>query len=285
MPRLIMKSLKGMGTYYAPGIKHVTGRLDDATEVSLYEQAHCYLQPSRGEGFGLQPLQALAVGRPTILTNAHGHESYAHLGIGIEATPTKADYFIYGDAGMWWEPDFEAVCEAMWDVYEHYDDHAATAAVSAEIIAKDWTWAKTTEKFVAAFGNELTKEYTGDGRWKRTEHRLFRIRTLEDHMSHAAGKFRYFEKGKDYWDLSDIKRILFDAGKLDPECLVDEDHGLAPEQLDGLDEYIAAKSHCPHCQQILNTRPMRGDLIYENMLLKEQVEELEKALAERAPVA
>src|SRR5207253_4244263 len=75
-PRLLMKSLKGHSDYWAPNVDHMTGRMSPLAERDLYAAAHCYLQPSRGEGFGLQPLQALALGRPTILTGAHGHESY-----------------------------------------------------------------------------------------------------------------------------------------------------------------------------------------------------------------
>lgn len=278
-PQLIMKSLKGHGEYYAPGIKHVTGKLEAGDENELYRRAHCYLQPSRGEGFGLQPLQALAVGRPTILTAAHGHESYAHLGIGISSEPTKADYFIYGDAGEWWEPNFEEVCEAMWDVYENYDVHAEKAKASAAEIAKNWTWAQTTDQFLEAFGGELSKPYTGNGTWVNTEPHLYRIVLLEDHVSHAAGVTREFIAGQEYWDLADIKRILFDAGKLDPVCLVDDDHGLAPEQLEGLDQYIAHKSHCSKCGQTLNSRPNLADKYYIEALEK-RIEELE---AERTP--
>ena len=74
----------------------------DSEELDLYRSCHAYLQPSRGEGFGLQPLQALALGRPTILTNAHGHASFAHLGIPLDSTMQKAAYFtpVPGGVGL-----------------------------------------------------------------------------------------------------------------------------------------------------------------------------------------
>jgi glycosyltransferase involved in cell wall biosynthesis len=251
-PRLIMKSLQGHGEYYAPGVDHVTGRLDPQVEADLYASAHCYLGPSRGEGFGLQPLQALAMGRPTILTNAHGHESYAHLGIPIDYSLVKAGDFMAGDAGQWWEPDFEQLCEAMWDVWNNYTPHLARAKESAAIIAKDWQWSNTADTFVDIMGDEMVKPYTGDGTWETPEQQLFRIRVLHDFTHSVAGRTRTFYAGKDYYDIAEIKRILFDGGKLDPECLEDADPGLAPNQLPEIDRYRALHEHCPTCGQPLN---------------------------------
>lgn len=264
-PELIMKSMRGHGEYYGPGVRHVTGRLSASAEVDLYKSAHCYIQPSRGEGFGLQPLQAMALGLPTILTAAHGHESFAPLGVGISAKPTTADYFIFGDAGEWWEPNFDELCEAMWDVYENYTHHVDRAKVSAATIAKDWTWERTADTFIAHMGDELTKPYTGSMTRVTPTPRLFKIVTTVDHLSNAAGVSRYFERGKVYYDIADIKRILYDAGILDPTCLEGDDLGLAPQQIDGLDEYKASRSYCPTCGEQLNTRPTYADALYAEM--------------------
>jgi hypothetical protein len=278
VPRLIMKSLKGHGEYYAPGVKHVTGRLDPLEERDLYANAHCYVQPSRGEGFGLQPLQAIALGRPTILTNAHGHESYAHLGIGLDWEPSSADYFMFGDAGEWWEPNFDEVCEAMWDVYNNYDAHCARAKESAEVVARDWTWKNTTDQFLAAFGDELTKPYTGSGVWRKKEARLFKVVTLRDHHMNAAGIDYQFLAGQEYYVVSDVKRVLYDAGMLDPICLTDDDLGLAPQQLESLPEYLAHKSHCFTCGQELNTRPNLADKYFQHDEMQREIDRLNREL-------
>ncbi len=70
--------------------------------VAIYADAHCYVGPSRGEGWGMQPLQAMAQGMPTILSDAHGHSEFSHLGIPIPCGLSKAGMFLYGDAGTWW---------------------------------------------------------------------------------------------------------------------------------------------------------------------------------------
>jgi hypothetical protein len=193
------------------------------------------------------------------MTDGHGHASYAHLGIPISAKPSSADYFIYGDAGDWWEPDFDELCEAMWAVYNDYEPYAKQAKFSAEVIRSRFTWKHTTDRFLELMAEPMGVPYTGDGSWCEAERRLYKIIVTEDHSSHAAGVFREFKKGQVYYDLADIKRILFDAGKLDPACLEEDDLGLAPEQLDGLDEYKASRAYCPHCGQRLNTVPTRSD--------------------------
>jgi glycosyltransferase involved in cell wall biosynthesis len=159
VPRLILKAprgdteVNGVSTF-GDRIEIVSGKLDADAEVALYEGAHCYLQPSRGEGFGLQPLQAIAQGIPTILTNAHGHESFAHLGLGIGSKMSTADYFVFGDAGEWWEPSLEDLCEQMWAVYNDYAAHEAKAFDSARVVAAHWTWERTGHQFLDALGRD-----------------------------------------------------------------------------------------------------------------------------------
>jgi glycosyltransferase involved in cell wall biosynthesis len=265
-PVLVMKSLKGHGEFYASDTRHITGKLSPVDEASLYADAHCYLGPSRGEGFGLAPLQALAVGRPTILTGAHGHASYAHLGIPLSSKPEPADYFIYGDAGMWWEPDFDELCEKMWEVYRNYDAHALRARENAEIVARDWTWSKTTDRFLEILGDRLDRPYTGNGKWHQCERLQYRIVTAQDFKSEIMGRTLFFEQGKEYYAPADVKRILFDAGVLANECLEGVDHGLAERQVINLGKYRADHSYCPTCHQQLNSQPTKADVLYEQRL-------------------
>lgn len=273
IPRLIMKSPRGESDKPRHDrVTQVAGRIEDAEEVALYGAAHCYLQPSRGEGFGLQPLQAIAQGLPTILTDAHGHESFAHLGVGISAELAKSAYFIYGDAGDWWEPSFDELCEAMEDVYLRYDKHLERAEVSAETVAKEWTWADTTRKFLDAVGRDRLGPYEGRAEWYETQRRRYLVITNKDWTCDIAGITYHFKAGEEYWELADVKRILFEAGLLAPSCLHDYgkdgradgtfDTGLTEEQAAKIDRYTAAHEHCPSCGQRLNSRPTKSDELF-----------------------
>lgn len=273
IPRLILKNPKGEEYVEHNDERYpiildeqcemIAGKITGEDEIALYEQAHCYLQPSRGEGFGLQPLQAMAQGLPTILTNAHGHESFAHLGIPLGYSMSKAAYFIFGDAGQWWEPGFEELCEAMWEVYSNYEPHREAAHQSALKIGETFTWEHTARNFLDALG-EL-KEYDGPHEWVDPEVKRFRARLVKPWACSIAGASYQFEGGKDYWIFADVKRVLWEAGLLDPECCGDEDGGLSPEQVAQIEEYTATHGYCMLCNQKLGSGVHKSDEIYAEM--------------------
>lgn len=258
-PYLTMKSPKG-GEFSGPRIEVVSGRISSEAEVDLYAGAHCYVQPSRGEGFGLQPLQALAQGCPTVLTAAHGHDAFAHLGLGISATPAKSAYFIYGDAGDWWEPDFDELVDQMRWIYDNYDDACVLAKESAAVVANEFTWANTAARFVAAVGEDrLATPYSGDGAWHEPVRLRYEVITARDWYCEIAGRSFAFKRGESYQELADVKRVLWEAGVLDPLCVEGDDTGLAPQQVAELKKHSASERWCPTCGQGLNSRETRAD--------------------------
>lgn len=266
-PLLVMKNPRNESFPQRGWLSVIPGHISEADEVELYAQAHCYLQPSRGEGFGLQPLQAMAQGCPTILTDAHGHESFAHLGIGISATMTKAAAFLFGEAGDWWEPSLDELCEAMWGVYQDYAVQVERAKESAVHIAKHWAWANTAEKFITILGDHLTLPYEGDGTWRNPIQKVYRVRTFGDHLFDVGGEMYQFIAGVDRWVPADIKRQMFERHILDPECCrPEDDHGLSVEQATQLDDPLAPHHWCKTCGQHLNAGPTRADAIEASFL-------------------
>jgi hypothetical protein len=214
-------------------------------------------------------LQAIALGRPTILTDAHGQASYAHLGIGIGTQAAPAEYFIYGDAGEWWEPSYDDLCEAMWDVYKNWGAHADQAKKSAAVVADEWTWSNVTDRFVDILGPEMTKPYTGDSTWRETSKKLYEIVTDRDWSCDIAGRKLVFDRGVSYWEPADVKRILFDAGLLDPVCCGPGDQGLTELQAAQLGAYRASHRTCPTCGQDLNAHDSESLRIELQMALDE----------------
>lgn len=265
VPTLTLKSPKG-GDFYGPRVRMVSGRLTDTEELDLYANAHCYLQPSRGEGFGLQPLQAIAQGIPTILTGAHGHAAFAHLGWPVSARLVPSDYFIYGDAGDWWEPDLDEMCDQMRWVYDHYDAACAHAADAATVAAAEFPWSKCAATIL---DHVPTGPYTGAGDlarpdlWRTPDSLLYMARVLRRWTADIAGRRHVMEPGEDYWVPADVKRILYEAGRLDPTC--EDGAGLTVEQVAALGGYRYDTSFCPTCDQQLNTGVRRQDVILAEM--------------------
>lgn len=259
IPRLIMKSPQGKEPVDHPRVMMISGRLTADDEIALYESAHVYLQPSRGEGFGLQPLQAIAQGIPTILTNAHGHAAFAELGIPLSATLAKAGYFTAGDAHDWWEPDFVELCDQIRWVYDNYTTALDTAEQSAQIVADTLTWRHCAQRLIDAIGPEHLGPYTGTGEWHKPAVRLYPVVLDRDYGADIAGIAYQWTKGETYYETADVKRIMWENGVLDPVCLQGTDAGLHPRQLAATDAYSGAHSYCRECRQRLNSQPTEAD--------------------------
>jgi glycosyltransferase involved in cell wall biosynthesis len=260
-PVLIIKSTEPYDTQgLNDGVQNVTGWLSDYEEQELYASAHCYLQPSRGEGFGLMPLQAIAQGCPTILTAAHGHAEFANLGWPVKAGRSEADYFIHGDGGQWWEPDLDQLCARMDEVYRDYDLAAKEAKVSSDLAHQVFSWERCAERTVEAIGEDhFYTPYAGSGAWKVADIVRYPVIVANFWACEVAGAHYQFHPGRTYYETADVKRILYEANLLDPAC-VDPGHpdasGLTAAQLERFGDYSASQSYCHHCGQKLGSGEM-----------------------------
>jgi alpha-1,3-rhamnosyl/mannosyltransferase len=114
----------------------LAGRVDDVALVTLYRGATCLLFPSRAEGFGFPPLEAMACGTPVVAAAAGSLPE------------------VVGDAAPLVQPE----------------DHAALADAVAHVLAdpEPWrarglaraaafTWARCAEHTVAAYRAALAR--------------------------------------------------------------------------------------------------------------------------------
>lgn len=253
IPRLLMKNPKGE-SFSGGNVEVISGHISPEEEVDLYASAHCYVQPSRGEGWGMQPLQAMAQGIPTILTNAHGHEPFAQYGIPLQAELAPSRYMsMFGDSGNWWEPNYDQLCAAMWLVYNNFTIYRDIATRNSDVVRREFDWRHCGERIVDVIGEDnLTEDFDPPPtKWSTPDPKLFRVITLRDWKADIGGIVRFLEKGKEYWVPVDVKRILFEGGALDPVCL-DNTDGLTELQLERLGIYIKEYSKCPTCGHSLN---------------------------------
>lgn len=200
--------------------------------MRLYEMANCYLAPSRGEGFGFQPLQAIAQGCPTILTDAHGQAQFAHLGIPIRADLSQSRGFVHGDAGQWWEPNFDDLCAGIRDVYDHYEDHCNVARFNAVRCAREWSWKLPGHMLLDALDDLDGELITKDGEIE-PEQRRYLMRVSADSKCTIGGVYYEFLRGQEYYEVSDVKRVFYDAGLLDKSCINLGEQGFSPKELAG----------------------------------------------------
>jgi hypothetical protein len=256
-PVLVVKNRSHQTKIRGEGIVEISGTMSPADEINLYANAHAFLGLARGEGWGMMPFQAMAQGTPTILHDAHGHHEFAHLAaITIGGGMSKAEPFIFGDADKWWEPDFTEVCEAMWDMYCNYEDYLAGAKHAAEVIADEYTWKDSAQKLINAMGGESALDLPDltTRNWYEPTIQLFHIVPSRNCSYEVNGTTYKFQKGEDYWEFGDLKRMMFENQNLDPSCLADiHESGLAERQMDEVVRYKAQHMRCRECGQRLNT--------------------------------
>jgi glycosyltransferase involved in cell wall biosynthesis len=215
-----------------PGVILVNSMVSEDELLAHYGAAHCYVSASRGEGFGLQPLQAMAQGCPTILSDAHGQHQFAHLGVPVPCGFSPSYGFVHGEAGDWWEPDFDALCAAMADVHDNYADHLQRAEANAAVVRDEWNWTLATEKLLAELG-DLTGEMIPAGRMidPSEYERRFVLRVSKHTPCHIGGVNFDFWPGTDYKETADVKRVIYDAGLLDESCIDPREPGFSNAEL------------------------------------------------------
>src|SRR5947209_18940332 len=79
-PRLILCGDAGWGDVSLPRDVEITGYVDRTRLRELYRHARAFVYPSRYEGFGIPPLEAMACGAPVIATRTGAIPEYAEGG-------------------------------------------------------------------------------------------------------------------------------------------------------------------------------------------------------------
>lgn len=116
----------------------------------LLGEADCFVFPSRGEGFGYPPLEALATGCPTIIPNSSGMAEYFNPRYFMEVKtkgkiPALYDRFDPDEAGSMDDIDRESLKKAMRDAYQNREDHFSDAVFGSIWVRENYTSAKTAQ--------------------------------------------------------------------------------------------------------------------------------------------
>ena len=116
----------------------------EADLADLYRRAHCFVLPTRAEGFGMPFLEAMATGLPVIATDYGGHLDFC----------TKDNSYLIRNRGLvdsdpacfpniasqWGDPDEDHLIELMREVYRDYDRALALGQRAWKTVAQGWTW-------------------------------------------------------------------------------------------------------------------------------------------------
>lgn len=160
--RLAMKSNKPLDVPDDPRIEVVTNFLDDAALLDFLERLDVYVLPSRGEGFGLTGLEAMATGLPLIATNWSGPVEYLDPAdshpLAYKLVPARMSngvrYF-----GEWAEPDYEHLRQLMRQSVENRAETRDMGLRAGRRVHRNWTWEKAARQLIG-YLDELAEGYT-----------------------------------------------------------------------------------------------------------------------------
>lgn len=118
--------------------------------VKLLRSADCFVLPTQGEGFGLCPVEAMAVGTTTICTNWSGPADYLDDWGAYKLGYKLEKHKIYGRRGLYEYavPDREHLKELMWHVFTHQDEAKEKGKYAAAYVAETLTWTHTAHEIM-----------------------------------------------------------------------------------------------------------------------------------------
>lgn len=124
----------------------------DAEMWKLYALSDCMVYPSRGEGFGLIPFEAMATGLPTILPLFGGTSEFAHFGY-----PISNSRWVKSDAnehpGLWMDHDRDELADLMLHIYTNYDRYSGQAYKNAVLLHSEYSWKKIAQMAIERIVN------------------------------------------------------------------------------------------------------------------------------------
>jgi glycosyltransferase involved in cell wall biosynthesis len=146
-------STMNMKTPYMGEYKNVEVVNEAYTQEQLFEllkRADCFVYPSRGEGFGIPPLEAMATGLPVIAPNAHGVSEYFNpefmLDVEHPLDPARYDH-IQEDVGNFVKCDIKDLAKKLQEAYNKREEYRAKAEDISKF-ARNFTMKKAVKSLI-----------------------------------------------------------------------------------------------------------------------------------------
>ncbi len=134
-------------------VEYTVDSLPPELYTNIMQKIDCFVYPSKGEGFSIQPREAMALGTPTIVTNNTAQKTICNSGL-VECVNSNIEQASYYDVwnnafiGNNFDCTVEDLADAMLKVYENYDNYLKNSEA-----ARKWATQYTYENLKARYIN------------------------------------------------------------------------------------------------------------------------------------
>ena len=119
---------------------------------ALYRSADCFVTASRGEGWDMPLMEAMACGLPAIATDWGAHHEFVHPGIAyplaVRGTVPAVAKCPYYEGFSWADPDPVHLRRLLREVYENQEEARRRGLAAAQEMAERWTWRNAARRIV-----------------------------------------------------------------------------------------------------------------------------------------
>jgi len=148
---LIKEYLTNDKTSFMPRIMVNNQRVSEATLPLFYQEADCFILPSRGEAFCLPALEAMALGVPVITSDFGGQTDFVNQDNGwlipirmLKHLSERLCKINSAYNNLWFaEPSVKDIRQIMRYVYQHKNEVTQKSKIAFEM-AQKYTWDKVT---------------------------------------------------------------------------------------------------------------------------------------------
>jgi glycosyltransferase involved in cell wall biosynthesis len=118
----------------------------------LYRSADCFVLTTRGEGWGMPVIEAMACGLPVIATDWSAHRDFMNASNAYpllvdKVIPAQAKCPYYAGFG-WAEPSYDHLRVLMRHVFENQEEARVKGLRAAADVRSSWTWGHAAAKIV-----------------------------------------------------------------------------------------------------------------------------------------
>jgi len=144
----------------------------------IYSRVHCTVHPSKGEGFGLIPLQSLCCGTPVIAPPVTGMRDYLTKD---NAVLLKTKGLISAESwgsqpGQYYSIDENDLSRCLMYMYENWEKEFERSQKQCEEIRNKYTWGKSLSGFLSKL--EMIKDSLGILFTKKEDKKFFEGKLL-----------------------------------------------------------------------------------------------------------